>query len=309
MHSTQQPSGMPFHRYLPFDQQIRVELPDRTWPTKKITKAPQWCAVDLRDGNQALIDPMSPERKRRMFELLVGMGYKEIEVGFPAASQTDFDFVRQLIEEDLVPDDVVIQVLTQAREHLIERTFESIKGAKQAVMHLYNSTSRAAAARRLRHRRGRHRRHRPRGRPAVQEARRRRRGGGHRRLLRVLAGVLHRHRTRVRRPDLQRGARGLRAGARPQGHHQPPGHGRDGDARTSTPTPSSGCTATSRTARTSCSACTRTTTGAPRSPPPSSATWPAPTGSRAACSATASAPATSAWSPSASTCSARASTR
>jgi 2-isopropylmalate synthase len=141
MHSTQQPSGMPFQRYLPFDQQIRVELPDRTWPTKKITKAPQWCAVDLRDGNQALIDPMSPERKRRMFELLVKMGYKEIEVGFPAASQTDFDFVRQLIEEDLVPDDVVIQVLTQAREHLIERTFESIAGAKQAVMHLYNSTS------------------------------------------------------------------------------------------------------------------------------------------------------------------------
>ncbi len=141
MHSPQQPSGMPFHRYLPFDQQIRVELPDRTWPTKKITKAPQWCAVDLRDGNQALIDPMSPERKRRMFELLVRMGYKEIEVGFPAASQTDFDFVRQLVEEDLVPDDVVIQVLTQSREHLIERTFESIKGAKQAVVHLYNSTS------------------------------------------------------------------------------------------------------------------------------------------------------------------------
>src|SRR4051812_9040252 len=132
---------MPIHRYLPFSEQIRVDLPDRTWPTKRITKAPQWCAVDLRDGNQALIDPMSPERKRRMFELLVGMGYKEIEVGFPAASQTDFDFVRQLIEEDLVPDDVVIQVLTQSREHLIERTFESIKGAKQAVMHLYNSTS------------------------------------------------------------------------------------------------------------------------------------------------------------------------
>src|SRR5689334_3308489 len=141
MHSTQQPSGMPIHRYLPFDEQIRVQLPDRTWPTKKITKAPQWCAVDLRDGNQALIDPMSPERKRRMFELLDGMGYKEIEVGFPAASQTDFDFVRQLIEEDLIPDDVVIQVLTQARGPLIERTYESIRGAKQAVVHLYNSTS------------------------------------------------------------------------------------------------------------------------------------------------------------------------
>ncbi len=141
MQSIQQPSGMPFHRYLPFDRQIRVDLPDRTWPTKKITTAPQWCAVDLRDGNQALIDPMSPERKRRMFELLVSMGYKEIEVGFPAASQTDFDFVRQLVEEDLIPDDVVIQVLTQSREHLIERTFESIRGAKQAVVHLYNSTS------------------------------------------------------------------------------------------------------------------------------------------------------------------------
>ena len=141
MHNTQQPSGMPFRRYVPYQQQFTVDLPDRTWPTKRVTKAPQWCAVDLRDGNQALIDPMSPERKRRMFDLLVSMGYKEIEVGFPAASQTDFDFVRQLIEEDLVPDDVVIQVLTQSREHLIERTFESIRGAKQAVMHLYNSTS------------------------------------------------------------------------------------------------------------------------------------------------------------------------
>src|SRR4051794_7103873 len=141
MHSTQQPSGMPFHRYLPFDQQIRVELPDRTWPTKKITKAPQWCAVDLRDGNQALIDPMSPERKRRMFELLVGMGYKEIEVGFPSASQTDFDFVRQLIEEDHVPSDVTIQVLTQCRQDLIERTYESIRGAREAIVHFYNSTS------------------------------------------------------------------------------------------------------------------------------------------------------------------------
>ncbi len=141
MNAVQQPSGMPFARYLPFDRQIAVDLPDRTWPTKKITKAPQWAAVDLRDGNQALIDPMSPERKRRMFDLLVRMGYKEIEVGFPSASQTDFDFVRQLIEGDLVPDDVVIQVLTQSRDHLIERTFESIKGAKQAVVHLYNSTS------------------------------------------------------------------------------------------------------------------------------------------------------------------------
>src|SRR6185436_6755538 len=119
-----------------------VPIPfDRNWPDKIIDRAPMWCAVDLRDGNQALIDPMSPARKRRMFDLLVRMGYKEIEVGFPSASQTDFDFVRQLIEEDLIPDDVVIQVLTQARDALIERTFESIRGAKQAIVHLYNSTS------------------------------------------------------------------------------------------------------------------------------------------------------------------------
>ncbi|UER54719.1 2-isopropylmalate synthase [Kineosporiaceae bacterium SCSIO 59966] len=141
MRNPQQPSGMPVHRYRPFHEQIVVDLPDRTWPQRRITTAPRWCAVDLRDGNQALIDPMSPERKRRMFELLVRMGYKEIEVGFPAASQTDFDFVRQLIEEDLIPDDVVIQVLTQSRDHLIERTYEAIRGAKQAIVHLYNSTS------------------------------------------------------------------------------------------------------------------------------------------------------------------------
>jgi len=132
---------MPIHKYRPFHEQITVELPDRTWPTKRITEAPRWCAVDLRDGNQALIDPMSPERKRIMFDLLVRMGYKEIEVGFPSASQTDFDFVRSLIEENAIPDDVTIQVLTQAREHLINRTYESIKGASKAIVHLYNSTS------------------------------------------------------------------------------------------------------------------------------------------------------------------------
>jgi 2-isopropylmalate synthase len=129
---------MPIAKYEPFPT---IGLSDRTWPDAVITKAPQWCSVDLRDGNQALIDPMSPARKRKMFQLLVDMGFKEIEVGFPSASQTDFDFVRELIEEDLIPDDVVIQVLTQAREHLIERTFESIRGAKRAIMHLYNSTS------------------------------------------------------------------------------------------------------------------------------------------------------------------------
>jgi 2-isopropylmalate synthase len=141
MKNTQQPSGMPIHKYRPYHEQFAVDLPDRTWPAKRITSAPRWCAVDLRDGNQALIDPMSPERKRIMFDLLVRMGYKEIEVGFPSASQTDFDFVRSLIEEDLIPDDVTIQVLTQARETLINRTYESIAGAKQAIVHLYNSTS------------------------------------------------------------------------------------------------------------------------------------------------------------------------
>ncbi len=129
---------MPVHRYSSF---VPVDLVDRTWPTKAMVKAPQWCSVDLRDGNQALIDPMDTPRKLAMFKLLVAMGYKEIEVGFPSASQTDFDFVRKIIEENLIPDDVIIQVLTQARESLIRRTYESIQGAKQAVIHLYNSTS------------------------------------------------------------------------------------------------------------------------------------------------------------------------
>jgi 2-isopropylmalate synthase len=141
MKNTQSASAMPIHKYRPYHETLTVELPDRTWPSKRITQAPRWCAVDLRDGNQALIDPMSPERKRIMFDLLVKMGYKEIEVGFPSASQTDFDFVRSLIEEDLIPDDVTIQVLTQARESLINRTYEAIAGAKQAIVHLYNSTS------------------------------------------------------------------------------------------------------------------------------------------------------------------------
>jgi 2-isopropylmalate synthase len=134
----QNPSAMSYGRYSSF---IPIELPDRTWPSKKMTKAPQWCSVDLRDGNQALIDPMDTPRKLAMFNLLVSMGYKEIEVGFPSASQTDFDFVRKIIEEDLIPDDVIIQVLTQAREPLIARTFESLKGARAGIVHLYNSTS------------------------------------------------------------------------------------------------------------------------------------------------------------------------
>ncbi|NNG34831.1 2-isopropylmalate synthase [Nakamurella sp. DB0629] len=129
---------MPVNRYTPFEP---IDLPDRTWPNKVIDTAPLWCAVDLRDGNQALIDPMSPARKRKMFELLVAMGYKEIEVGFPAASQTDFDFVREIIEQELIPDDVRIQVLTQARPELIARSYEALEGSHSAVVHLYNSTS------------------------------------------------------------------------------------------------------------------------------------------------------------------------
>jgi 2-isopropylmalate synthase len=128
----------PKSKYRPF---APIALPDRTWPSKTITRPPVWCSVDLRDGNQALIEPMDGERKLRMFELLVKMGYKEIEIGFPSASQTDFDFVRRLIEEDRIPNDVVVQVLTQAREPLIRRTYESLVGAKRAIMHLYNSTS------------------------------------------------------------------------------------------------------------------------------------------------------------------------
>ena len=132
------PKKMPFEKYSPW---IPLVLADRTWPNKTITKAPLWCSVDLRDGNQALIEPMDPERKMRMFKALVKMGFKEIEVGFPSASQPDFDFVRQIIEEDLIPDDVTIQVLVQCRPELIERTYECLRGAKNVIVHFYNSTN------------------------------------------------------------------------------------------------------------------------------------------------------------------------
>ncbi|MGZ5416329.1 MAG: 2-isopropylmalate synthase, partial [Nocardioides sp.] len=134
----QKPSGMPFARYRAFPP---IELPGRTWPGRAVDKTPRWLSTDLRDGNQALIDPMSPARKMTMFELLVRMGYKEIEVGFPSASQTDFDFVRQLVEGDKIPDDVTISVLTQAREDLIERTVQSLVGTDRANVHLYNATA------------------------------------------------------------------------------------------------------------------------------------------------------------------------
>ena len=129
---------IPGNKYRPFKP---IELRDRRWPDQTIARAPTWCSVDLRDGNQALIEPMDVDRKRRMFDLLVRTGFKEIEVGFPAASQTDFDFIRVLIEKDLIPEDVTIQVLTQARAELIARTFEALRGARRAIVHLYNSTS------------------------------------------------------------------------------------------------------------------------------------------------------------------------
>lgn len=134
-------SGMPIEKYRPFWQVNPVDLPDRQWPSRRIEKAPRWLSTDLRDGNQALIEPMDPRRKRTMFDLLVQIGYKEIEVGFPAASQTDFDFVRQLIADDAIPDDVTISVLTQARADLIERTIDSLVGAKRATVHMYNATA------------------------------------------------------------------------------------------------------------------------------------------------------------------------
>jgi 2-isopropylmalate synthase len=137
----QKPSGMPIHRYIPFLETNPVSLPDRTWPDQRITAAPRWLSTDLRDGNQALIEPMDPARKRTMFDLLVSMGYKEIEVGFPAASQTDFDFIRSLVLENAVPEDVTISVLTQARTDLIDRTVQSLVGLPRANVHLYNATS------------------------------------------------------------------------------------------------------------------------------------------------------------------------
>jgi 2-isopropylmalate synthase len=132
------PCDMPFEKYRAY---VPLELPDRTWPDRRLSKAPTWCSVDLRDGNQALIDPMDPARKLKFFEILVAMGFKEIEVGFPAASQTDFDFIRQIIEEERIPDDVAIQVLVQCRPELIERTYEAIAGSANAIIHFYNSTS------------------------------------------------------------------------------------------------------------------------------------------------------------------------
>ncbi|KAA8819128.1 2-isopropylmalate synthase [Bifidobacterium rousetti] len=137
----QKPSKMPYTKYVAYDKQVPFDYPQRTWPGKKLQRAPRWCSVDLRDGNQALVNPMDSERKLRFWNLLVSMGFKEIEVGFPSASETDFDFIRMLIERELIPDDVTIVVLTQCREHLIRRTYEALKGAKRAIVHFYNSVS------------------------------------------------------------------------------------------------------------------------------------------------------------------------
>ena len=137
----QKPSDMPYTKYVAYDKQVPFDYPERTWPGKRLQRAPRWCSVDLRDGNQALVNPMDSERKLRFWNLLVSMGFKEIEVGFPSASETDFDFIRMLIERELIPDDVTIVVLTRCREHLIRRTYEALKGAKRAIVHFYNSVS------------------------------------------------------------------------------------------------------------------------------------------------------------------------
>ena len=135
----QQPSGMPFGKYVPFIDTVATDLPDRTWPSKRITQAPRWLSTDLRDGNQSLIEPMDPTAKRAIFDLLVSMGFKEIEVGFPAASQTDYDFVRSLVDDDAIPEDVTISVLTQSRSELIDRTLDAVVGMPRATVHLYNA--------------------------------------------------------------------------------------------------------------------------------------------------------------------------
>ena len=218
----QQPSGMPCQRYTPFRP---VDLPDRTWPGRSITQAPRWLSTDLRDGNQALIDPMSPARKRTMFDLLVRMGYKEIEVGFPSASQTDFDFVRSLIEGDRIPDDVQISVLTQARDELIERTVQSLAGAPRATVHLYNAT--APVFRRVVFGNDRDETKAL----AVEGTRSvlkyaEQYLGGLRLRLRVLARDLHGHRARLRRRGLRGGHGRLAARSRPGDHPQPALHRR-----------------------------------------------------------------------------------
>ena len=290
--NTQKNSSMPTFRYRPFAEEVEtVTLPDRTWPDKIIDRAPQWSAVDLRDGNQALIDPMSPARKRRMFDLLVRMGYKEIEVGFPSASQTDFDFVREIIEDGAIPSDVTIQVLTQSRPELIKRTFEACEGAENAIVHFYNSTS-------ILQRRVVFRADKDTIKKIATDA-----------AELVLAESKKYPDTNWRweySPESYTGTELEYAkevcdavtetlGATPANPVilNPARHRRDGYTQTCMPTPSSGCTATWPAAIRSSCRCTPTTTAARVSLQPSWATRPARTASKAACSATVSEPATS----------------
>ena len=285
------PKRMPFEKYRPYPL---VELPDRTWPNTVVKSAPRWCSTDLRDGNQALIDPMDPARKRKMFDKLVSMGFKEIEVGFPSASQLDFDFVRQLIEEDLVPDDVRIQVIAQCRAPLIERTYESLRGARPRDRPPLQLHLGVAAPRRVRTRQARH--HRDRGRGGATVSPSRVDAPGCEAPLRVHAGVIHRDRDRLLARDLL-GSHGRdRADARCTDRPQPARDGRDVHPerlrrphrvlRPRDPT----------ARRRHPAASIPTTIVARRSPRPSSASWPVPSGSKGACSATARGQATSTWS-------------
>ncbi len=223
-------SHLPIHRYRPFHEMVEpVSLPDRTWPNTRITTAPLWCAVDLRDGNQALIDPMSPARKRRMFELLVRMGYKEIEVGFPSASQTDFDFVREIVEGGRDPrrrhhPGAHAGPPRADRAHLRGLRGRAARDRPPVQLDVHPAAPRGVPGRPRRHRQDRDRRRR--GRAALQ-----REVPGHRLALRVLARVLHRHRAAVRGGRLQRGERDLAAHPRVADDRQPAGDGRDGHAQ------------------------------------------------------------------------------
>ena len=289
--SNGKPGVMPFDKYEPF---LPLELHDRTWPNQRIEQAPRWCSVDLRDGNQALIDPMDIDRKRKMFDTLVAMGFQEIEVGFPSASPAR---LRLRAPPDRRRPDPRRRVDPGAGAEPARADRAHLRGHRRgapghrALLQLHVDP---AAACRVRPRQGRHHRHRRQRCQALQEARGDR--PGHRRPLRVLPRVLHRHRGRLRHRDLRR-RRARSSTPAPTASSSSTCRPRSRCTRpTSTATSSSTSTATCPTATRSCSLCTPTTTGAARSRRPSSASWPAPTGSRARCSATASAPATSTWS-------------